>query len=1119
MATSEYIELHCRSAFSFLRGGSLPEKLAETAANLGLSALGLCDRMGVYGAPRFRGTASEVGLRAINGAELAMEDGSALPVLVENRRGYQNLCQMLTRAHLCAPKGEGVVRWDELPEFAEGLVALTGDAEGPLVRALLERKSSKLQVPSSKEIPITKLQEVSAQSTRGFSELETPSLSGAWTSNLGASVAAHPRPLGNAHEILPRLIGTFGPSNVFVEIQRHLRRGEDRINHALIDLARTHHLPLLATNGVLHATPEGRQVVDVFTCLRHHANLDDAGTLLTVNGERHLKSPAQMKALFADLPEAVENTVRLADRLRFELTDLGYEFPKFPVEPGQTMEGVLRDWAFRGARERYGGTMPEKIRKLLEKELALINKLGFAGYFLIVADIVRYCRENDIMAQGRGSAANSAVCFCLGITAVDPVKFNVLFERFLSENRKGWPDIDIDLPSGDRREQAIQEVYRRYGPHGAAMTGTVITYRGRSAARELGKVLGLPADMLDRFSNLFANGDFPHTLDLLAQMEKAGLPKSHPRAAVFASLYRQIGHLPRHLGQHSGGMIICQADLNRFIPLENASMPGRVVAQWDKDDCEDLGIIKVDLLGLGMMAVLQDCVTLTSNRGRPVDLAQLPENDPKTFELMRKADTIGVFQIESRAQMATLPRMKPEKFYDLVIEVAIIRPGPIVGDLAHPFLRRRNKEEPVTYYAPQLEPVLKRTLGVPLFQEQMLQMAMIMARFSGDEAEDLRRAMSFHRSEEKMQRAEARLRAAMDRAEVEAGVAERIVQAVGSFALYGFPESHAISFAHLAYASAYLKTHRAPEFFCALLNNQPMGFYSAATLVKDAKRHGVQVRPVCIVRSGWETFIDSDDSLRLGLHQVQGLRRDRVLTMLEQRARKPFAAFDDFKARSLFGKDELRTLAGIGALNCFAPHRRAAMWQAERTVREGELFESSKLQAPSSKETPKTKLQTDGFGACDLPGAESSELGASSPLRPMDTWERLQADYAGLRLTTGPHPMALMRDRLRDVWRAAELKRVKDGETVRVGGLVICRQRPGTAKGVCFISLEDETGISNVIVASKLFERERLKITAEPFLQIEGIAQSRHGAVHIKARRIVRLAVEELRTAASHDFG
>jgi error-prone DNA polymerase len=537
-----YVELHARSAFSFLRASSAPERLAQAAAALGLPALALCDRDGLYGAPRFCNAANELGLRPIIGAELTMEDGAALPVLVENRAGYQNLCRLLTGAHLRAPKGECRVAWSELPDFAGGLFALTGDEQGPLVR-----------------------------SARAFR----------------AKVRGAQAP----ERTMEQLLRVFGRDRLRVEIQRHLVRGEDSVNTILIRLARAFSVPLLATNGVLHARPEGRPALDVFTCLRHHTHLDAAGRLLAPNGERFLKSGAEMAALFHDLPEAVENTARLAGRLGFTLTDLGYQFPRFPVAAGETMDAVLRRKTLAGARWRYDGALPKKVARQIERELAVIEKLGFAGYFLIVADLVGFCRQNDIMAQGRGSAANSTVCFCLGITAVDPLKYHTLFERFLSEGRKGWPDIDIDLPSGDRREKVIQEVYRRYGPRGAAMTANVITYRGRSAAREIGKALNFPGDLLDRFSNLFAHGDYPHTLELSAQIARAGLPREHPRAPAFASLYSQIYGLPRHLGQHSGGMIICQGQLDAVVPLENASMPGRVVAQWDKDDCQDLGII------------------------------------------------------------------------------------------------------------------------------------------------------------------------------------------------------------------------------------------------------------------------------------------------------------------------------------------------------------------------------------------------------------------------------------------------------------------------------------------------------------------------------------------------
>src|SRR6266571_1101856 len=708
-------------------------------------------------------------------------------------------------------------------------------------------------------------------------------------------------------------------------------RGEEQINRQLVDLARANGLALIATNGVQYAKPYGREVLDVFTCIREYTHLDAAGKLLSQNAERHLKGDCEMRELFRDMPEAIDNTSRLAERLTFSLENIGYEFPEFQVPAGHSMDSFLRTITWFGAQQRYAA-ISTAVKRKLEEELALISKLGFPGYFLIVWDIVNFCREHNIMVQGRGSAANSAVCYCLGITPVDPVSSHLVFERFLNESRKGWPDIDLDLPSGDRREAVIQEIYRRYGKHGAAMTANVISYRGRSAAREIGKALNFSPSVIDRFSHLFASGDFPHTMELQSQIQQAGLPKAHPRMPAFVRLYHAIYGLPRHLGQHSGGMIICQNKLSSFVPLENASMPGRVVAQWDKDDCEDLGIVKVDLLGLGMMSVMQDAFELCRERGRPLDLAHIPKNDEKTFDIMQHADTIGVFQIESRAQMATLPRMKPKCFYDVVIEVAIIRPGPIQGDMVHPYLARRAGKEAVTYFDDRLKPVLGRTLGVPLFQEQMLKIAMIMADFSGNEAEELRRALSFHRSEERMQKVSVKLRAAMQRKNIAPDKIDKIIQSISSFALYGFPESHAISFAILAYGSAYLKVHRAPEFYASLLNNQPMGFYTPTTIVKDARRHQIKMRPVCVSQSDWRCSVETDDTVRLGFCLVNGIREEHANGLISERTRAPFKSIEDFKRRVPLSKDELRTLAELGALNCFAEHRRAAMWEVEETV-------------------------------------------------------------------------------------------------------------------------------------------------------------------------------------------
>src|SRR5689334_21536057 len=893
-----YCELHACSAFSFLRGGSFPEQLAEVAAELEMPAVALCDRNGVYGTQRFSTAAREHGVRPIVGAELEMEGGGILPVLVESRTGYKNLCELLTQAHLRSEKGKCEIKWNELPQFAEGLVVLLGSASVSDV---------------GESVPLSRTFEKDC-----FGETPKPD----------TRDACAPRNLANRTQFL---IDAFGRDNVFVEIQRHFVRGEEQINRQLIDLAQAKRLPLIATNGVQYAKPYGREVLDVFTCIREHTHLDAAGKLLTQNAERYLKSDREMRELFRDLPEAIDNTSRLAERLMFSLENLGYEFPDYPVPSGHSMDSFLRTIVWFGAQQRYAA-ISAKVRRQLEEELALIIKLGFPGYFLIVWDIVNFCREHNVMVQGRGSAANSAVCYCLGITPVDPVSNNLVFERFLSESRKGWPDIDLDLPSGDRRESVIQEIYRRYGKHGAAMTANVITYRGRSAAREIGKALNFSASVLDRFSHLFTNGDFPHTMDLEAQIEQAGLPQEHPRMPAFISLYQAIYGLPRHLGQHSGGMIICQGKLSSFVPLENASMPGRVVAQWDKDDCEDLGIVKVDLLGLGMMSVMQDAFELCRERGRPIDLAHIPTDDAPTYKMMQEADTIGVFQIESRAQMATLPRLKPKCFYDVVIEVAIIRPGPIQGDMVHPYLNRRAGREEVTYFDERLKPVLERTLGVPLFQEQMLKIAMIMADFSGDEAEELRRALSFHRSEERMNKVSVKLRAAMERKSIPPDKIDKIIQAITSFALYGFPESHAISFAILAYASAYLKVHRAPEFFASLINNQPMGFYTPATIVKDAQRHGVKVKSVCVKRSDWRCTVLDDKTFRLGFCVVNGLRQEHGEQIERERNERQFKSLDDFKKRISLSKEELRTLAELGALNCFAKHRRAAMWKVEEPV-------------------------------------------------------------------------------------------------------------------------------------------------------------------------------------------
>ena len=1171
-----YIELHAASAFSFLDGATLPEALIERAAALDYPAVALLDRDGVYGAPRFHLAAKKAGLKAIIGAELTLTTGIGyrgsgighpasdpryltpdpryltpdplfrLPVLIQSQAGYKNLCRLVTTMKLRAAKGEGALAIDELDGHTGGLVALGG-------RAMLS----------------------------------------------GARFG-----VGG---LIDRLVGVFGRDNTYLELQRHLLRDEEADNHALRDLAAAYHVPIVATNGVRFAEPADRPLYDVLTCIRHKTTLAAAGRRLSCNAERYLKTPAQMAKLFVDLPEAIAASRELADRLSYTMADLGYRFPEYPVPAGESMASFLRKITQAGARERYRPIEPRHTRQI-ERELDLIENLDLAGYFLIVWDIVNFCRQHGILVQGRGSAANSAVCYSLGITAVDPVGMDLLFERFLSEQRGEWPDIDLDLPSGDRRERVIQHVYEKYGKLGAApggpkaaMTANVITYRGRSAAREVGKVLSIEPEMVDKLAKVMNHFEFVDPNETLARnLKDVGMDGAEPTIQLFGTLWQQIQDLPRHLGQHSGGMVICHGRLDEIVPLENASMPGRVVIQWDKDDCADMGIVKVDLLGLGMMAVLQDAleiVNASEDRGSrtedrhattldprpsPLDLAHLPPNDPAVYTMLQTADTIGIFQVESRAQMATLPRLQPKTFYDIVVEVAIIRPGPIVGQMVHPYLKRRQGQEAVEYPHPSLEPILARTLGVPLFQEQLLRMAMVAAGFSGGEAEELRRAFGFKRSEKRMQQIEGKLRAGMEKQGITGDAAEDIIRSITSFALYGFPESHAASFALLVYASAYLKAHYPAAFYAAMLNNQPMGFYHPSTLVKDAQRHGVRFAPIDVQISDWECRVQPDGRVRLGLMYVNGLRKEAgqaiagcrlqsadrrnddcrssiallnddcpfrcpkcgcddpsmletlhthegfcnvcshlwtlppinnqqpvdrqspianpSIDNLQSPTANRFESLDSLIRRCGLRRDEVATLAEIGALNAFGFDRRTALWQVEQAVRPaGELFNES---------------------ASDIGDRPSAiEQPSSSPLRPMTVPERLLADYSGTSLTIGPHPMSLRRQELalRGVLRASDLPAGRHGRRVRVAGAVITRQRPGTAKGFVFLTLEDETGIANVIVRPDLFSDQKATIVGEPYLLVEGTLQIQEGVTSVKAERVQSLGGRSPELD-SHDF-
>jgi error-prone DNA polymerase len=1063
---ADYVELRCRSAFSFLEAASNPEELVERAAALDYPALALGDRDGLYGVPRFHQAALRAGVRAIVGAELCVAwdapDASRPPdaqprhplrLLVETPRGYRNLSRLLSRAHRRGEKGRALASWDEIEEHAADLVALVrGDA------------------------------------------LLTPSL-------------------------LDRARGVFG-DRLWVDVSRHASRESERACRRADALAAAARVPIVATNDVRHARPEGRRLFDALTCLREKTSLDRAGRRLARNALHHLRSREEMAACFADRPAWIRASRAIAERCAFTLGDLGYRFPEFPIPPGETQDSFLRILTEHGARERYGHPLPEPARRQIDHELAVIGKLELAGYFLIVHDIARFARQEKILAQGRGSAANSAVCYALGITAVDPVAMGLLFERFLSEERGEWPDIDIDLPSGAQREKAIQYVFEKYGEHGAAMTAVVITYKTRLAVREMGKVLGMGDDATSRLAKLISSmehRDDHESVD--ATLRQAGVDPSAPRIQQLLALVREVCGLPRHLGQHTGGIVIAAGRLDEVVPIEPARMANRRVVQWDKEDCADLGIIKIDLLGLGMLQAIEDTLErIRLHEGRRIDLAHLPEDDPDTYAMIRRADTIGTFQIESRAQMATLPRMKPTHFYDLVVEVAIIRPGPITGKMVHPYLNRRAGREPVRYPHPSLEPILRRTLGVPIFQEQLLRIAMTAAGFSGGEAEELRRAMGFKRSVERMSHIERRLVEGMTARGIAGPAQEEILRGITSFALYGFPESHAASFALIAYASAYLKCHHPAAFLAGLLNAQPMGFYAPSTLVKDAQRHGVTVLPIDVAHSEWDCSLAGPvepgaqrggaersrkasnqrsgaqdpvpPAVRLGLRYVAGLseRTGRAIA-----AARPFTHVADLAARVSPKRDELDALAELGALAGIDPRarsRRAALWQVAALERDpGSLF--------AGRPAP----------------------GGPSPLPEMTDLEETLADYRHSGITTGVHLMAHLRSELarRGVLPAAALPDVPDGRFVRTAGHAIVRQRPGTAKGFCFLTLEDETGTCNAVLTPRYFQRFRVPLHTSAVIEIAGPVQNVDDVIHVRVREL-RSLVPRGDLPRTHDY-
>ena len=1051
-----FAELHTRSAFSFLSSGSQPQNLAGRAADLGMPGAALLDRDTVAGAVRFHFEARANGIKPIIGAEITMDDGSLLPLAAMDLRGYQNLAKLITTIKLRNKKGEHFATREDIEDHGTGLLCFTGGSDGFLHNSI----------------------------KNGLGQWDA-----AW------------------------LKYVFG-DRLYIELQRHHLRYEEYINQQLLALAHKLNIPYFASNGVYYADQYDRELFDVFTCIKNHCTIYDAGKLLSENSERYLKNERQMLDLFEDYPEAVNITAEIAARINFSMDELSYNFPDFKVPPGETMDSFLRTKTRQRALERYRDSKKAvrfQIADRLNKEFAVIEMKKLAGYFLVVSDISDFCKQEGILSQGRGSAANSVVCYALGITAVDPIEHDLLFERFLSEKYEQYPDIDIDLPSGDDRERVIQHVYEKYSRRGAAMTANVICYRGKSAIREVGKTFGFGNEVLGKLSKINSYYETFKGEELHRRLKEEGFdPDRDHSLRKFGELYNRILDFPRHLGQHSGGMVVSWERLDGIVPIEPASMEDRTIIQWDKDDCEALKIVKIDLLGLGMMAVLRDSIELIrEHHGDDMSLYKIPPDDPDVYDALQKGDTVGMFQVESRAQIAFLPKSKPATFYDIVVQVAIIRPGPVVGNMLHAYIKRRQGIEPVTYPHESLEPILKRTMGVPLFQEQLLKTAMDIAGFTGSEAEELRRAMGFKRPDRRMERISNNLRAGMAKNNIPPEVQEQIVDYTKAFANYGFPESHAYSFALLAYASAYFIVHYRACFTAAMLNNYPLGFYSAATLVKDAQRHGLHFLPIDINRSDYlftveqvrtgsssDRFLplartgsstDRDPvSVRVGLKYVRGLREEVGEAIIAQRDQNGyFANVEDLVGRvPLLNTREVRSLSLAGALNFDNTiHRREALWQSELAIQPtGPLFEK-----------PEGKIQNVECETENTPSDPAFIIHHSSFLRRMKGLELVEADLKKTGISIGKHPMAFVREELskRGILSAAEARDLKKNQIVSIGGAVIIRQRPMTAKNVVFITLEDETGHSNFVVMPDTFEKYRAVVNQNDYLIIKGIFEER----------------------------
>ncbi len=1027
-----YTPLWCKSNYSFLEGASHPEELVEASHRLGLPSLALTDRNGVYGIVRAHVRARELGVHLVVGSQVSLQDGSEILLLVQDRDGYAHLCRLLTAGHLRGAKGNCRVSWEEVCRHSPGLIALWIGGSG--------------------------------SSGSGAAGASPPTSGGACPAP-DLSASSPPLTGTTPAPILEPLRAAF-KDRLYVVLARHRRAEETLKEFRLRELADRFGLPTVAAVEVLYHAPERRPLQDVLTCIREGVTLPAAGRLIRPNDQHALKAPEDMARLFEGDPASLERTREVADRCTFSLAELRYRYPLERLPNGKTSIQYLEERTFEGAARRLGDKFETQVPQL-KKELALIRELEYEGYFLTMHEIVEYCRREHILCQGRGSAANSAVCFALGITGVDPTQVNLLFERFISRERAEPPDIDLDIEH-NRREEVIQHVYRKYGRTHAAMVANVVRYRHRSAIREVGKVLEIPATGLDRLARQVSHGQWDE--DFIRQ---AGLDPENPALRHLDALVREIQDFPRHLSIHPGGFLLGHHPVHDLVPIENATMEGRTVIQWDKEDVEDAGLFKVDLLGLGALNLLHlgfDLLRL--HRRMDLSLATLPREDAATFDLICRSDTVGVFQIESRAQMAMLGRLKPRNYYDLVIEISIVRPGPITGGMVHPYLRRRNGEEEVTYPHESLVPVLEKTLGVPLFQEQVMQLAMVAADYTPGEADQLRRDMAAWRRSGRIERHRERLVSRMIKKGIRQEFAEHVFMQIRGFGEYGFPESHAASFAHIAYATAYLRCHYPAEFTCALLNAQPMGFYSPSTIVNDAGLHGVEVRSVSIRHSRWDCTLEEARppfAVRMGLRYVRGLGAGDGARLEAAMDQAPFRDVPDVARRSGLHEDKLASLAEAGAFACFGQDRRGALWQV---------------------------LGTETGGPPPLP---LKSRGARPRFQPLNGLETILWDHQAAGHSVQGHLLKPRRAELaaRGLPTARELNGMPDGQSVRYVGLVICRQRPGTAQGVTFMTLEDETGFVNLVIWEKVFERNALLARTLHCMGVTGNLQVGEGVVHL----------------------